>query len=721
MHETLKRVFGFQEFRPNQEDIIKTILDKRDVFAVMPTGGGKSLCYQLPAKITRGTTVVISPLISLMKDQVDATLEYGISAAFLNSALSTQEMSSVYRKLRSNALELLYISPERFAMPDFLETLKTITIPLFAIDEAHCISEWGHDFRPDYLSLSNITRVFPRIPVAAFTATATTRVQEDIISRIGLRSPYIVRASFNRQNLIYQVKRKTRVDSQILEFLREHPDEPGIIYRTTRDSVVDLSDFLSNHGVKALPYHAGLTSEERKRNQEAFNRDEITVIVATIAFGMGIDKSNVRFVIHGDLPKNIESYYQETGRAGRDGEPADCILFFGRGDIPKIRYFIDQMSDDGERSISMEKLNQTVRYASHNVCRRRQLLDYFGEDYRIGNCGACDICTGIVEKIDITTDAQILMSAISRTSQRFGITHIIDIVTGADTKRVRELQHNRIKTYGAGKDKDKSHWRFITDELLAQDVIRQDGDKYPVLKLTKKGYNVLYGKENVRGLKREEPGKRKRLTAGREFEPFNEVLFEKLRLLRKRLAQVQQVPPYIIFSDTTLREMCRYYPATLSDMKSISGVGDAKLQRYGTDFMEEMKSYLDENPGIKVPDRGPSATPEIQPKKKLKGDTFEKTFELFIKGLPIAEIAKARNLATSTITGHMERMIREDRDIDIDRLVDPSKRDEIEKVFSNLGMGSLGPLVEHFSGRVSFDEAKLVRAHMQRKTSTANP
>ncbi len=322
MLETLKRVFGFQDFRPNQEAIIKNILNKKDIFAVMPTGGGKSLCYQLPGKIMNGTTVVISPLISLMKDQVDAAVENGISAAFLNSSLKPQDMAGVYHMLRSHALELFYISPERFAMPDFLETLKAASISLFAVDEAHCISEWGHDFRPDYLSLSNITRIFPHVPVAAFTATATPRVQDDIINKIGLRSPYIVRASFNRQNLFYRVERKTGVESQILKFLREHTDESGIIYRTTRDSVINMADFLVEHGIKALPYHAGMASEKRKRNQEAFSRDEAAVIVATIAFGMGIDKSNVRFIIHADLPKNIESYYQETGRAGRDGEPA---------------------------------------------------------------------------------------------------------------------------------------------------------------------------------------------------------------------------------------------------------------------------------------------------------------------------------------------------------------------------------------------------------------
>ncbi|MBI4688926.1 MAG: DNA helicase RecQ [Nitrospirae bacterium] len=718
MLETLRTVFGFRSFRPNQEGIIKGIMSGRDVFAVMPTGGGKSLCYQLPAKIMGGTAVVISPLISLMKDQVDAALENGIPAAFMNSSMTAQEISGVYRTLKQKTIKLLYIAPERFAMPHFIETLKTFTISLFAIDEAHCISEWGHDFRPDYLSLSLIPKVFPDVPVAAFTATATHKVQEDIIKKIGLRDPYIVRASFNRENLFYQVKQKSKVESQILEFLHEHQGESGIIYRTTRDSVTETAAFLVSKGVKALPYHAGLSSGERNRNQEAFNRDESPIIVATIAFGLGIDKSNVRFVVHADLPKNIESYYQETGRAGRDGEPAYCLLFFSRGDIPKIRYFIDQLTDEGERFIASEKLNQVVEYASHNVCRRRRLLEFFGEDYTLENCSACDICTGSIERIDITIDAQIIMSAISRTQQRFGIGHINDIVTGADTKRVRELKHNEIKTYGAGKHKDKRHWRFLINELLAQDMLRQEGDPYPVLKITPKGFNVLYGKEDAKALKRGEPATKTKLETGYGSGQYDEALFERLRSLRKKIAEEHQVPPYVIFSDRTLHEMCRHFPTTLPDMRRISGVGDAKLERYGEDFVGEIKKYLCENPGISVPESRPyDFDPVDRPKTKKKGETVEETYELFKLGLSLEDIAKQRNLATSTIAAHLERLIREGRDVDIDRFITPEKRKEIEDVFLSLGQWNLSPIVEHFNGAVSYEEARLTRAWLLRKTS----
>ncbi|GAX62119.1 ATP-dependent DNA helicase [Candidatus Scalindua japonica] len=716
MLNTLKKVFGFESFRPNQEAIIKNILEKRDVFAVMPTGGGKSLCYQLPARIMKGTAVVISPLISLMKDQVDAAIENGISAAFLNSSLSPQEMSGIYQQLKSNDLELLYIAPERFAMPSFLETLKTIPISLFAIDEAHCVSEWGHDFRPDYLSLCNITQTFPHIPVSAFTATATPNVQEDIITKIGLRSPYIIRASFNRQNLFYQVKSKTGIESQIVDFLKEHEDEPGIIYRSTRDSVFRLTEFLVDQGISVLPYHAGLSPEERKRNQEAFSRDRVTVIVATIAFGMGIDKSNVRFVIHADLPKNIEGYYQETGRAGRDGERADCLLLFGRQDIPKIRFFIDQMPNENERSISMEKLYKSVKYASHNVCRRRQLLEYFGETYTEENCGACDICAGNIEKVDITVDAQIVMSAMSRTGQYFGIRHIIDIVVGADTKRIRELQHNEIKTYGAGKHKEKKHWQFIIDELLAQEAIAQDGGQYPVLIMTNKGTEILYGREKIEGLKREEIKKKPKAFKVSGFQPYDEVLFDKLRVLRKGLAEEHKVPPYIIFSDMTLHQMCIYYPSTLDEMITISGVGETKLERYGTDFTKEIRAHLDKNPDISIPERSPSDLTVNRPQQKVKESTIEKTYEFFNEGLSVKEIAKARNLASSTITGHLESLIRDGRVAEIDRLIDPAKRNTIEEMFFALKTWNTGPIVEYSKGTVSYDDARLVRAYIQRKT-----
>ncbi len=714
MLNTLKTVFGFHTFRPNQEAIIKSILNRRDAFAAMPTGGGKSLCYQLPARMMQGTAIVISPLISLMKDQVDSARGNGIAAAYMNSSLSHQEVSDLYRMLKGGKIELLYIAPERFAMPAFLEALKEVPISLFAIDEAHCISEWGHDFRPDYLSLSIISKTFPDAPIAAFTATATSKVQEDIRKKLGLRSPFVVRASFNRPNLFYQVERKTDAELQILEFLKAHPAESGIIYRTTRDSVMEMVDFLIENSVSSLPYHAGLATEIRNKNQDAFNRDEALVIVATIAFGMGIDKSNVRFVVHADLPKNIEGYYQETGRAGRDGEPAHCLLLFGRGDISKLRYFIDQITDPAERSIALEKLNEVIGFATHNVCRRKRLLGYFGEEYASDNCRSCDICSGAHEQFDITRDAQIVLSAIFRTQERFGIRHIVDIVTGSDTKRIRLLQHDKIKTYGAGRDKDKGHWRFIIDELFAQDVIRQEGDPYPVLKLTEKGKNVLYGKEMVAALKKEDI-KAKPLARG-DIAGYDAALFEILRSVRKRIAEGEQVPPFVVFSDKTLHEMCRYYPAMPSEMRRISGVGDKKLERYGNAFLDEIKRYLSKNPGIQIPypQSNDNSAGIRRAREKKTGETVEETYRLLRQGLLIEDIARERNLALSTIAAHVERLIQKGCDIDIDRLIEPAKRQRIEKLFLNLQEWNLTPVVESLDGAVSYEDARLARAWLRR-------
>ena len=465
-----------------------------------PPGGGKSLCYQLPAKILRGTAVVISPLISLMKDQVDAARENNLRAACLNSSLGQGEAARTYRALRAGELDLLYISPERFAMDSFLESLRDAPIAFFAVDEAHCLSEWGHDFRPDYLSLggeSGIRRNFPGVPIAAFTATATSEVGRDIVAKLGLPNPFQVRASFNRPNLYYEVRPKREVDAQILEFLREHPEEPGIVYRTTRDSVERTAAYLAKKGVKALPYHAGLPQGERQSNQEAFNRDEVQVMVATIAFGMGIDKSNVRFVIHADLPKNLEGYYQETGRAGRDGDPSLCVLYYGGGDVPKLRHFLDQISDERERALAVRKLNRMAEFAGRNQCRRRQLLAYFEETYPEENCASCDICTGKAATLDATREAQMVLSAVARTGERFGASHVVDVLVGADTQKVRDLGHDSIKTYGVGKHKDKPWWRSLIGEMLGRGFLGMDDGPYPVLKLTHACLPLLQGKETL--------------------------------------------------------------------------------------------------------------------------------------------------------------------------------------------------------------------------------
>jgi ATP-dependent DNA helicase RecQ len=723
MKEILKEVFGFNAFRPNQEIIIKNILAGRDVVAVMPTGGGKSLCYQLPSRILSGTVVVISPLISLMKDQVDAALENNIAAAYLNSSLNPPEMAEVYSLLRNNKLHLLYIAPERLAQQGFLDILKKIPISLFAIDEAHCISEWGHDFRPDYLNLICLKKNFPHLPVAAFTATATRKVAEDIVAKTGLESPFILRASFDRKNLFYNVMEKGDVNAQVLDYINNNPKKPGIVYRTTRKSVVALAAYLSANNIPAVAYHAGMDQEERKRSQEAFNRDEANVIVATIAFGMGIDKSNVRFVIHADLPKNIESYYQETGRAGRDGEDADCLLFFGNGDIPKIRYFINKIDDETERRVALAKLNDMVAYATHNRCRRKTLLGYFGEDFPAPSCGHCDICAGAHEETDITSDARIVLSAVLRTGERFGSGHIVDVVTGADTKRIRQYNHHSLETFSAGHGRPEKHWKFVINELLSQEAIVREGDRYPVLKLSGKGRVILSGgKEQIFALKRKESviiKTDKSVAAGGNSDAG---LFERLRALRSGIAREHGVPPFIIFSDKTLKEMAGRFPQNETEMKMIGGVGEMKYQHYGKSFIKEIREYLEDNPGLanrrlfaNLPvESRPAAKSGKSPKRE---DTLEVTYKLLKDGLSIKEIAQKRNITAATVIAHLEGILEKGYSINIEDHIAPEKRKMIEEAFARLKTRRLTPVIEYLGGKATYDEAKIVRGWLNRKAT----
>ena len=590
----LREFFGYGEFRPHQQEIVNTLLARRDAFVVMPTGGGKSLCYQLPARLMEGVALVVSPLISLMKDQVDAANANGLKAGFLNSSQDAASRRAVTKALRAGELDLLYISPERFALEGFADFLKTCRLSFVAIDEAHCISEWGHDFRPDYLALGKLTELFPELPVAAFTATATFRVQQDIITRLKLRDPLLVRASFNRPNLFYRVKAKSQPQDQILDYVLQHPGESGIVYRTTRASVEETAAHLAARGIKALPYHAGLEDDVRAANQEAFNRDEVHVVVATIAFGMGIDKSNVRFVIHGDLPKNIEGYYQETGRGGRDGDPATCLLLFSYGDIPKLRFFIDKMEDEEEKRRTLRSLSDVVAYASIHVCRRRQLLGYFGETYGEANCGTCDVCAGEVARTEATREAQMVLSAIVRTGERFGIGHVIDVVVGADTERIRSLGHDQLKTYGVGRDRDKRYWRRVVDALLGGGLVEMAGSEYPTLALLPPAREVLGGRQQV-FLTEEAPSarRRKKKKSSPELDlpsGSDAALFEQLRQLRYQLAKELGVPPYVVFTDRTLHEMARLRPITTDHLLDISGVGASKLARFGSPFLTCIKN-----------------------------------------------------------------------------------------------------------------------------------
>ncbi|MDR9500999.1 MAG: DNA helicase RecQ, partial [Desulfurivibrionaceae bacterium] len=616
LQATLKNVFGFPSFRANQEDIVRAIMAGQDLFAVMPTGGGKSLCYQLPALLMDGVCLVISPLISLMKDQVDHALSVGIKAGFLNSSLPAAERREVERRFCNKEYDLLYLAPERLATAGFQAMLAALPISFVAVDEAHCLSEWGHDFRPDYLSLSLLKELLPEVAIAAFTATATKKVEDDIITRLKLERPFLVRASFDRPNLHYKVLAKENVLVQIGREVGRHPGAAGIIYRLSRQDVEKTAAALSDMGVQALPYHAGLSSEVRHKNQEAFNRDEVQVIVATVAFGMGIDKSNVRYVIHGDLPKNIDGYYQETGRAGRDGEPAHCLLFYSRSDMVRLGNFINQLEGRRDQNAGWQKLGQMADFAEQHRCRRRQLLAYFEEAYGPENCQACDVCVQGVEEVDATTQAQMLLSAIYRTGGRFGAGHIIDIVVGARTKRVKELGHTKLKTHGVGRHHPKPYWRQLVAALLAQGSLRAAGDKFPILEITPGGEDVLFGRASFALSRlieeREQAGPSLAVEQGHDQE-----LFAVLQEVRRQLALQEKVPPYVIFSDRSLREMCQYFPRNAQEMTVIHGVGMVKLERYGAPFLAEIGQWLADHPQI---ERGalPAAAP-LLPKAGKKG------------------------------------------------------------------------------------------------------
>ncbi len=717
IHQTLKHVFGFDSFRPDQESIVRATLSGKDCFTVMPTGGGKSLCYQLPARIMDGTCVVVSPLISLMKDQVDAATAMGLRAASINSSQPDRERAGALRDLEDGTLDLVYVSPERFSMESFLGCLERALISFFAIDEAHCISEWGHNFRPDYLSLSEIVRQFPSTPVSAFTATATRTVQQDIIGRLKLREPHVVRASFNRPNLSYEVIPKQDVESQILEFIERHKGLSGIVYRTTRNSVDETAALLAEEGISVLPYHAGLSDEERLRNQERFDRDEVDVVVATIAFGMGIDKPNVRYVVHGDLPKNMESYYQETGRAGRDGDPSQCVLFFGRGDIPKIRYFINQVDDTSEQDRLHRSLNDMIAYAGNiQICRRRRILGYFGETWNEENCGGCDVCNNPSEKVDATVDAQKVLSAIVRTGSRFGAAHIVDIVTGADTKRIRGFGHNALPTYAAGSDKPKKYWREIIDHLLSHEVLKQTDGQYPVLNLNASARPILRGEQSFEIVKPYQIAELE-VSSAETKENYDPDLFERLRALRRQFATERGVPPYVIFSDRSLREMAKKMPRTEEIMLSVHGVGDAKYNQYGAAFQKEIQFFVDANPE-KAP--SPQSTEALSARKKREhrarkrkpklGDTYLETHRLLREGRSLEQIAKERSLAVSTIGSHVERLIQEGKITQIGDFVDSDVREHIEHLLDTCKSNLLRDIVEASDREITYEDVRLVRA-----------
>jgi len=720
----LKQYFGFTSFRPLQEEIIRDSLAGKDVFALLPTGGGKSLCFQLPALVRDGLTVVVSPLIALMKDQVDALQASGIAATFLNSSLAADESRKRLRGLHNGEFRLLYAAPERLMLSGFLGDLKRWNVQLIAIDEAHCISEWGHDFRPEYRQISDLRKLFPDVPFMALTATATGRVREDIVNHLQLREPKCYVASFNRPNLTYRVIAKNKPYDQLLDFLRARPKESGIVYCLSRKVTESVAERLNENGIKAKPYHAGLTPKERSEHQELFLRDDIRVVCATIAFGMGINKPNVRFVFHYDLPKNIEGYYQETGRAGRDGLPGECVLLFSPGDAVKQTTFIDEKTNPQERQIAREQLQQMVHYAECAGCRRVELLRYFGEDFDASipseksairnpqseiNCGACDNCLSPRATFDGTLAAQKFLSCVYRIREKngfgVGFNHVVEVLTGADTEKIRKWDHAQLSTFGIGKEHNRSEWAAIGRELVRLGFLRQTTEKFSVLEITNEGRAALKERKKVTLTKPVTAPETKTRHVGEIT--CDETLFERLRELRKRLADERDVPAYIIFSDVALRQMARNYPERERDFARISGVGEKKLREFGEVFLDEIALHLATNPR-QIFAEDSFVIPVAQ--RSSLGDTARETLRRFRAGDSPTEIATARGLVAGTIYGHLATAIEAGEKIDLAQLINAEAQAEIAVAFQRTGWGNLVGARELLGEKYDYGLLRIYRA-----------
>ena len=707
----LKDTFGYDTFRPLQQEVITNVLARRDTLAVMPTGGGKSLCYQIPALLFEGLTVVISPLISLMKDQVEQLRAFGVPSVFLNSSLSPQEYQENMDYIKRGEVKLLYVAPETLLTPRILSLLSTLKVDLLTIDEAHCISEWGHDFRPEYRQIVEVRKKFPEAVCMALTATATSRVRQDIRQTLKFATTNEFIASFNRDNLFIEVIPKQDPSQQVREIIDRYKDQSGIIYCFSRKQVDELSAYLGAKGYSVRPYHAGLDDVERRRNQEAFIRDDVQIIVATVAFGMGINKPNVRFVIHHDLPKSIEGYYQEIGRAGRDGLPAHCVLLYSYADVAKLNYFIDQKEGD-EKRVAIEHLNAIVRYAEdeHN-CRRKPLLNYFGESYSAENCSNCDNCNSAPTPLtDITIPAQKFLSCVKRADEKFGAGHIVDILLGSKNEKVLRWEHEKLSTYGIGKELDRKQWMHLARQLLSFGYLKQEGE-FHTLSLTAKALESLRKRETILGVMQEaaervkKDGKKK----AAELE-YHRGLFAILRQKRKDIADEAGVPPYVIFPDRTLIEMAAYFPQSQESLLAIAGVGQVKARQYGDAFLEVVKDYCQRH-DIKEKPKTVVATRE---KSEAGGRTLM-VGEAFNSGETVAALMERYNVTAGTILEHLTRylaagnQLRAGEDLRSLTSVSPEQQEAVFAAFEELGTAYLKPVFDKLNGALNYDDLKILR------------
>ncbi|HXH71985.1 MAG TPA: DNA helicase RecQ [Mariprofundaceae bacterium] len=701
--KVLQDIFGYDDFRPMQEEIIETLLDGKDAFVLMPTGGGKSLCYQIPAIMREGTGIVVSPLISLMKDQVDTLNACGVSAAFYNSSLKASEAKDVLDRFAAGELDLLYVAPERLLSKSFMQKLEQVKISMFAIDEAHCVSQWGHDFRPEYVRLGELRDAFPEVPMLALTATADEHTREDISERLRLGKGKRFVASFDRPNIRYLVVEKRQPLTQILQFLEDWPNASGVIYCLSRKRVEELAVNLQRHGIKAAAYHAGMPGRTREKVQDDFLRDRIKVIVATIAFGMGVDKPNVRFVIHHDLPKSIESYYQETGRAGRDGLESEALLLYGSGDVNLVRRLIENVENQDQRRVEVHKLNSMVAFAEALTCRRRVLLGYFGE-FLDHACGNCDICLDPPATYDASEYASLALQCVRELKGDYGIGYLVDVLRGSSNTRIRENKHDKLKVHGIGADLNADEWTSIIRQLVHRGYFTQDISKRAALRATKKAEKIGSGEPVI--LARYQPGIRrqfKRLGAVRD-----EALFNKLAALRQQLADAEDIAPHIVFSDVTLTEMSQRKPTDGATLSRISGVGHHKLEAYGEAFLKLIREHAGSIQ--EASEKKSSDVPKLIAKGPEANDTHMYTLSLYRKGMSIAEIAEQQGISGESVLKHYVALIRAAHFIDVPALLGS----DFSKVMSELDeadpYASLSEIKRDLSVDLSNETFRLVLA-----------
>ena len=722
LRRVIQTYWGFTSLRPLQEEAMRAMLEGRDSLVVLPTGGGKSLCYQAPA-VMRGlgkTTVVVSPLIALMKDQVDSLRACGITAAQLDSTQGAAERHAIETDLRKGLITLLFVSPEKLVQSDLYRTLVDLGVRSFAIDEAHCISHWGHDFRPEYRMMGRLRELFPQASVHAFTATATEQVRRDIISQLSLQNPCVLVGNFDRPNLTYRVWPRHESFKQVLEVIDSHPREAGIIYCMRRRDVDDLTAKLRERKVNAMPYHAGLTSSERQATQEEFAAERCDVVVATIAFGMGIDRSNVRFVLHTAMPKSLEHYQQETGRAGRDSLPAECVLLYSGGDVVTMKAIIEKSAADAlDRSFLpgvLRHLDDIDRYARGAVCRHKALVEYFGQSYSAPTCGACDLCLGDSEELpEAPVVAQKILSCVARVKEGFGIGQVLAILRGKNTDNVRRRGHEKLSTFGLlaeHTDHDVRDWIY---QLIGQEVLIQTEDEYPKLRLNPGSWEVMRGQRSVRlvRLVRRKKGEKpdRSLLDASSWQGVDQTLFEALRTLRRNLASERQVPPYVIFSDATLRELARIRPTTLEKMRTIYGVGEMKLRDFGPAFLTAIVEHCEAGGmAADVPAAPVIRQPEPVPAKLTPRQ--EELFGLFRQGMTVEQARQKVGLAQSTVTEHLATFIRLERPANLAPWIDEVTYQRVREAVRQVGSDRLKPIFLALSEQVPYDQIRLVTAHL---------